>query len=156
MQKDDIVFSDFKDLYELTNKTADEHIAFYRNKKSLSENELFSIWKKLSAQAENFDKKDWTQNWHNWHKNIQAFEGHRYEAKFLIQNYLTDVLEELVIRLVNDLKDTTKLVQKTEWPHKETSNLSELIKQEIKHQIKLELSKRKKKHVSKSSEKSDK
>lgn len=139
MQREDI-FENCKDLNALTNKTADEHIAFYKNKENLTENELFGIWKRLSRQAENFDKMDWTENWHNWSKNMPAFIGNKYEAKFLIQNYLTDVLEELVTRLVRDFKDATKLVQKTEQRSDYANNLSGLIKQEIKRQVKLELS----------------
>lgn len=50
MQKDDI-FANYKSLYELTSKTADDHIAFYKIKKTMSTSELFNIWKNLSDQA---------------------------------------------------------------------------------------------------------
>lgn len=133
------VFSECKSLFELTNKTADDHIAFYKNKQTMSTSELFDIWKNLSNQAETFDKHDWTQNWINWHKNMPGFIGHKYEAKFLIQWFLTDVLETLVSRLVRDYADLTK--QKTE---PESEGIPELIRQEIRRQIRLELSKNKK------------
>lgn len=145
MQKDDI-FANYKSLYELTSKTADNHIAFYRNKETQSINDLFDIWKKLSDQAENFDKHDWTQNWHNWNKNFQAFQGHKYEAKFLIQWYLTEVLEELIKKLMKYYGDSIASIQENKKHQKNTSDdISELIKQEVKRQIKLELSKQKKK-----------
>lgn len=136
------IFESYKDLYELTSKTADEHIEFYKKKESIQITDLFDIWKKLSNQAEHFNKYDWTQNWHNWHKNIQAFEGHKYEAKFLIQNYLTEILETLVIRLVREFSDLAKMKEKTESVD---DDISELIKREVRRQIKLELSKQKKK-----------
>jgi len=141
MQKDD-VFANYKSLYELTSKTADDHIEFYKNKQTIPMSELFDLWKKLTNQAEKFDEHDWTQTWHNWHKNIQAFEGHKYEAKFLIQNYLTEVLETLVIRLIREFSDLAKTKQKLEPP---VNDMSELIKREIRRQIKLELSKQKNK-----------
>lgn len=141
MQKDDI-FADYKSLYDLTSKTADAHIEFYKNKETIPITNLFELWKKLSNQAENFNKHDWTQNWHNWHKNIQAFEGHKYEAKFLIQNYLTEVLETLVVKLVREFSDLAKTREKPESP---TQDISELIKQEVRRQIHLESSKQKRK-----------
>ncbi len=144
MQKDDNIFENYKDLYELTRKTVDEHIEFYKNKKSLSITELFGIWKKLSQQAENFDKRNWTENWHNWDKNFHVFEKHKFEARFLIQHYLTDVLEELIAKLIKNLENTVELVrEKTQ--HQPTGNLSELIKHEVKRQISLELAKQKRK-----------
>ncbi len=111
MQKDNDTFENYKDLYELTRKTVDEHIEFYKNKESLSKSELFEIWRKLSLQSENFDKRNWTENWHNWDKNFNAFEKHKFEAKFLIQHYLTDVLEELIAKSIKNLESTTELVQ---------------------------------------------
>ncbi|MFY9301286.1 MAG: hypothetical protein WAO91_08875 [Candidatus Nitrosotenuis sp.] len=140
MQKNDI-FVNYKSLYDLTSKTADAHIEFYKNKETIPVNSLFDIWKELSNQAENFDKHDWTQNWHNWHKNIQAFEGHKYEAKFLIQNYLTDVLKELITRLIKKFET----MPETRVKHQPIGNLSDLIKQEVKRQISLELAKQKRK-----------
>jgi len=140
MQKDDI-FANYKSLYELTSKTADDHIAFYKNKQTIPMSELFDLWKKLTNQAERFDEHDWTQTWHNWHKNIQAFEGHKYEAKFLIQHFLTDVLETLVIRLVREFSDLAKTREK---PEPRNEDISEMIRQEVKHQIKLELTRQKK------------
>ena len=145
MPKDEDIFENYKDLYELTKKTVDEHIEFYKNKESLSKSDLFEIWRKLSKQAENFDKRNWTENWHNWHKNIQAFEGHKYEAKFLIQHYLTDVLEELIAKLIKNLESTTELVQEKTQHQNPPDNLSELIKQEVKRQLTLELAKQKRK-----------
>src|SRR5690242_13467927 len=105
-----MMFEEYKDLHELTRKTVDENIEFYKKKKSLSTEDLFIIWKKLSQQAENFDKKDWAVNWNNWSKNFHAFEKHKFEAKFLIQNYLTNVLEELVGRLIEKFENHVKLV----------------------------------------------
>lgn len=43
------MFDEYEDdLYKLTAKTADDHIEFYKKKKSISETELLTIWKKLS------------------------------------------------------------------------------------------------------------
>ena len=47
-----LIFEEYEDLYKLTGKTVDEHIEFYKKKESLSEENLFTIWKKLSQQAE--------------------------------------------------------------------------------------------------------
>ena len=139
------IFENYKDLYELTKKTVDEHIEFYKNKESLSKSELFEIWRKLSGQSENFDKRDWTENWHNWDKNLHAFEKHKFEARFLIQHYLTDVLEELIAKLIKNLESTTELVQKKTQHQNSTDDLSELIKQEVKRQLASELAKKKRK-----------
>jgi hypothetical protein len=144
MQKDNDTFENYKDLYELTRKTVDEHIEFYKNKESLSKSELFEIWRKLSRQSENFDKRNWTENWHNWDKHFHAFEKHKFEARFLIQHYLTDVLEELIAKLIKNLENTVELVQK-KTQHQPTDNLSELIKQEVKRQLASELAKQKRK-----------
>jgi hypothetical protein len=144
MQKDDDIFEKYKDLYELTKKTVDEHIEFYKMKESLSVGELFEIWKKLSRQSENFDKRDWTENWHNWHKNMHAFEGHKYEAKFLIQHYLTEILEELIAKLIKKFANSLESTEeKTKNQKNENANLADLIKQEVRHQITLELAKQK-------------
>jgi|CXWL01.1.fsa_nt_gi hypothetical protein len=144
MSKDEDLFENYKDLYELTRKTVDEHIEFYKNKESLSTTKLFEIWRILSKQSENFDKRNWTENWHNWDKNFHAFEKHKFEARFLIQHYLTDVLEELIAKLIKNLENTIGLVrEKTQ--HQPTDNLSELIKQEVKRQLALELAKQKRK-----------
>jgi thioredoxin-related protein len=62
MKRAEAIFKEYVDLYELTKKTADDHIAFFKNKESVPMKELFAIWKKLSEQAENFDKNDWTVN----------------------------------------------------------------------------------------------
>lgn len=101
---------------------------------------MFKLWKKLSNQAEAFDERDWTQNWKNWHNNTPGFIGHKYEAKFLIQWYLTDVLEILITALIRDLE----LKQTGEKPEPQKENVSELIKQEIRRQTRMELSKQKK------------
>lgn len=138
--KQEDVFANYQSLYEFTSKIADEHIEFYKNKQSISMNELFDLWKKLSKQAESFDKHDWTQNWRNWHKNMPGFIGHKYEAKFLIQWYLTDVLETLVTKLVRDFE----LNESRGQPESQKDNVSEQIKQEIRRQIMMELSKQKK------------
>ena len=144
MQKDDDIFENYKDLYELTKKIVDDHMEFYKNKESLSKSDLFEIWRKLSRQSGNFDKRDWTENWHNWDKNLHAFEKHKFEARFLIQDYLTDVLEELIAKLIKNLENVTELVQKNTH-QSPTDNLSELIKQEVKRQLASELSKKKRK-----------
>jgi len=137
--KQEDVFANYKDLYEFTSKTTNDHIEFYKNKTNMSINDMFVLWKKLSYQAETFDNHDWTQNWKNWHENMPGFIWHKYEAKFLIQWYLTDVLETLITKLIRDfeLKETSK---QTEL---QKENVSELIKREVGRQIKLELSKQK-------------
>lgn len=141
------VFEEYKDLYELTRKTVDDHIDFYKKKESLSEGDLFALWKKLSHEASNFDKNDWTENWYNWHKNFHAFEKHKFEAKFLIQHYLTDVLEEMITRLVEQYSEHVKLVvEKEKHPQEITDNkLSSLIRDEVKRQVKEELASQKRK-----------
>ena len=61
------------------------------------------------------------------------------ESKFLIQNYLTDVLEELISRI---MKMFGKYVDQDESkkPSIETHDgLSDLIKQEVKRQVKEEI-----------------
>ncbi|MGY5151959.1 MAG: hypothetical protein ACW9XA_06790 [Candidatus Nitrosopumilus sp. bin_6a] len=138
----DSVFEEYEDLYKLTAKTADDHIEFYKKKEAIPEETLFDIWKKLSQQSENFDKRDWTENWHNWHKNLQGFERHQFEARFLIQHYLTDVLEELIDRLVQRFEKSIRLSERITEPSPKTE-LSELIKKEVKRQVKQELSKQK-------------
>jgi hypothetical protein len=104
------IFDEYPDLYKLTNRVVDEHIEFYRKKESVSVEELFKLWRRLSEMSTTFDKRDWTENWHNWHKNIHAFEKHQFEAKYLIENYLIEVLEELVAKLVRKFETDTKLI----------------------------------------------
>lgn len=139
MTNSDIIFQEYPDLYKLTAKTVDDNIEFYKKKESLSVEDLFAIWRKLSKQSEHFDEKDWTVNWHNWHKNFHAFEKHQMEAKFLIQHFMNDVLEELVARLIHNLE---KYVSMTEERKKsvpaQDAVLSHLIRTEIKRQIKQE------------------
>lgn len=140
----DLLFEEYEDLYKLTGKTVDEHIEFYKKKNLLSEKDLFAIWKKLSQQAEHFDEKDWTVNWHNWHKNLHGFEKHKFEAKFLIQNYLTDILEELVSRLIQNYEKYVKIVDASEKsPKVIDEDLSSLIITEIKRQVKQEFANQK-------------
>ena len=141
------MFDECKDLYELTRKTVDDHIEFYKKKEILSVEDLFVIWRKLSQHAASFDEKDWTANWDNWHKNFHAFEKHKFEAKFLIQHYLTDALEELIGRLVEMYEKHVKLVEERpklprEFPGGE---LSRLIRREVKRQVKEELATQKRK-----------
>lgn len=139
-KSNDSIFEEYKDLYELTGKTADDHIEFYKKKETLSDKDLFTIWKKLSEQATNFDERDWTDNWHNWDKNYNAFEKHKFEAKFLIQHYLTDVLEELLSRVVEKYGKYVKLVnERKNSPQELDGQLSHLIKREVKRQVKHEL-----------------
>lgn len=144
MSKED-VFENYKDLNDLTKKTADEHIEFYKNKESLSITELFEVWKKLSKQAENFDERNWTENWHNWEKHYHAFEKHKLEGKYMIQHYLTNVLEELIAKLIKNFESDISMIKEKTKPQKETNDISELIRQEVKHQIKLQLNKKKRK-----------
>lgn len=141
------MFEEYQDLYELTRKTADDHIEFYKKKETLSEGDLFAIWKKLSQQASSFDEKDWTVNWYNWHKNIQGFERHKYEAKFLIQHYLTDVLEELISRIFEKYGKYVEMIDARAKPSQEISpgNLSSLIREEVRRQVKEELASQKRK-----------
>jgi len=140
----DIIFEEYEDLYKLTKKTVDEHIEFYKKKESIPIQDLFAIWKKLSQQAENFDKRLWIENWHNWDKNMQAFERHKFEAKFLIQHYLTDVLEELASKLLTKYEESLRKAERTERPSL-TEDISLLVKKEVKRQIQQELKKKKKK-----------
>lgn len=141
----DIIFEEYEDLYKLTNKTVDAHIEFYKKKKSISIEDLFAIWKKLSQQAHNFDKRQWTENWHNWHKNMHAFERHKFEAKFLIQHYLTDVLEELAGRLITKYEESLRTIEQkiTEKPTL-NEDISQLVKKEVRRLVKQELKKKKK------------
>jgi len=137
----DTIFEEYADLYKLTAKTADEHIAFYKKKESLSMEYLFDVWHKLSLQALYFDDRLWIENWHNWAKNMQAFEGHKFEAKFLIQHYLTDVLDELVSRLITEyVKPALLKVKKSA----NKDEISELVKDEVTRQVKEALKKKKK------------
>lgn len=137
---DDSIFKEYEDLYKLTKKTADDHIEFYKYKESHSYDELFTIWKKLSQQAEHFSDRDWTENWHNWEKNYHAFEKHQLEARFLIQDYLTDVLEELIKRLIRTSEEYAKLVKKEEMsPQLSNKEISDLIRTEVKRTVKQEL-----------------
>ena len=63
------IFDEYEDLYKLTNKIVDEHIEFYKIKDSKSIDELFKLWRRLSFMADNFDKRQWTENWHDWYNN---------------------------------------------------------------------------------------
>ncbi len=141
---DNSMFEEYKDLYQLTSKTVDDHIEFYKKKESLPTQELFALWKKLSEQTANFDKNDWASSWRNWHENIHAFESHKFEAKFLIQNYLTVVLEELIGRIMGTLGKYLEPAEGTK-PSKETldDELSQLIKKELRRQVKEELASQK-------------
>ena len=135
-----LVFEEYEDLYKLTSKTADAHIEFYKNKEFLSYDELFTTWKRLSQQAEHFSDRDWTENWHNWEKNYHAFEKHQVEARFLIQDYLTDVLEEMIRRLIRTCEEYTKLATKEEESTQiSNKEISDLIKKEVKRIVKQEL-----------------
>lgn len=137
------MFEEYKDLYKLTSKTVDDHIEFYKTKNSLSMQDLFNLWKKLADQAENFDKKDWFVTWNPKNKNIHAFDSRRFEAKYLIQGFLTIVLEELIRRLVNDYTDCMKLVKSQKPSQISDNNLSKWIRNEVKRQIKEELANQK-------------
>lgn len=134
------MFEEYKDLYKLTSKTVDDHIEFYKTTASLSEESLFDLWKKLSDQAENFDKRNWMESWNPNNKNFHAFESHKFEAKFLIQNFLTDVLEELIHRLAEKFEKCVKLIENEAKSSQITDrNLSVFIRNEVKQQIKKEL-----------------
>jgi len=148
-KSNDSVFDEYKDLYKLTSKTADDNIEFYKTKESLSESDLFAIWRKLSNQAASFDKRDWTENWYNWHKNYHAFEKHKLEAKFLIQHYLADVLAELVGRLVKKCEQFAMIAEeRKKLPKELDDDLSSLVRREVKKLVKEELEKRKTKKKS--------
>lgn len=140
-------FDEYEDLYKLTNKIVDEHIEFYKTKESRSTEELFKLWRRLSTMADDFDKRQWTENWHNWHKNFHAFEKHKLEGKFLIQNYLTNVLEELLSKTIHNFSEQLEAYASKTEKKKPVQNgsLVELIKNEVKHQVKLELANQKKK-----------
>lgn len=141
------MFEEYKDLYKLTSKTVDDHIEFYKKRESIPMDDLFDLWRKLSQQAENFDKRDWRENWHNWHKNIHAFESHKFEAKYLIQGFLTDVLKELLERVITKYEKHVKSMDgKIKLPQKiPDDELSSLIRREVKRQIKEELANQKRK-----------
>jgi hypothetical protein len=137
------MFEEYKDLYKLTSKTVDDHIEFYKTKESLPMKDLFELWRKLSGQAENFDKKDWFETWNPNNKNFHAFESHKFEAKYLIQGFLTHVLEELIRRLVNDYTKCIELTKRMKPAHITDNNLSELIRNEVKRQVREEFSNQK-------------
>jgi len=139
------MFEEYKDLYKLTSKTVDDHIEFYKKKESLPMGELFNLWKKLSQQAENFDKRNWFESWNPNNKNFHAFESHKFEAKYLIQGFLTHVLEELIRRLVDDYTKCIELTKSLKPAQINDSNLSELIRNEVKRQVREELAKQKQK-----------
>ena len=75
---------------------------------------------------------------------MHAFERHKFEAKFLIQHYLTDVLEELASKLLTKYDESLKNAERTEKPSL-TEDISILVKKEVKRQIQQELKKKKKK-----------
>jgi len=133
------MFEEYKDLFQFTSKTADDHIEFYKKKESLPVSDLFAIWKKLSQQADNFNDHDWTVGWTNFHKNFQGYERHKMEAKFLIQNYLTDVLEELISRIMKMFGKYIDQAESKKLPEETHVGLSDLIKQEVKRQVKEEI-----------------
>ena len=140
-RKKNPVFESYEDLYNLTNKTADEHIQFFTTRKTKIDEDLWEIYNKLSEQSKRFENIDWTNNWINWSKNLHAFEKHCMEAKFLIENYLREVLEELLIRQMNQYK---KLLEKYEstshsTPPKYDEVLFKMLKKEIKKSVKEEL-----------------
>lgn len=137
------MFEEYKDLYKLTSKTVDDHIAFYKTKESLPMKDLFDLWRKLQNQAENFDKKDWFETWNHKNKNFHAFDSHRFEAKYLIQGFLTVVLEELIRRLVNDYAECIKLTKSLKPAPSYDANLSEVIRNEVRRQVKQELANKK-------------
>lgn len=139
------MFEEYKDLYKLTSKTVDDHIEFYKTNESLSRGDLFNLWRKLSGQAENFDKKDWSESWNPNNKNFHAFESHKFQAKYLIQGFLTHVLEELIRRLINDYTKCVELTKSLKPAQINDNNLSELIRSEVKRQVKEEFANQKRK-----------
>lgn len=148
-RKKDPVFEPYEDLYKLTNKIADQHIEFYKTRKTKTDEDLWEIYKKLSVQSEKFEDMDWTDKWHNWSKNFQAFEKHCMEARFLIENYLRDVLEEMLIRRTDQYKE---LLDKYEYAlhtipsqPKPDEDLFKMIKKEIKKAVKEEIKAKKRK-----------
>jgi len=139
------MFEEYKDLYSLTSKTVDDHIEFYKTRKSLSMTDLFNLWKKLSNQAENFDKKDWFETWNPKNKNFHAFDSHRFEAKYLIQGFLTVVLEELIHRLVDDYTKCIELAKNQKPTQVYDGSITDLIRNEVKRQVREELANQKRK-----------
>lgn len=139
------MFEEYKDLYKFTSKTADDHIEFYKTKESLSMSDLFALWKKLSQQAEAFNDHDWTSGWTNWHKNYQGFERHKMEAKFLIQSYLTNVLVELLDRIMKMFGKYLEKEESKKPPEETHDGLSDLIKQEVQRQVREEIASGKRK-----------
>ena len=139
------MFDEYKDLYSLTSKTVDDHIEFYKTRKSLSMTDLFNLWKKLSNQAENFDKKDWFETWNPKNKNFHAFDSSRFEAKYLIQGFLTVVLEELIHRLVDDYTKCIELAKNQKPAQVYDGSITDLIRNEVKRQVREELVNQKRK-----------
>lgn len=141
------MFEEYKDLYKLTSKTVDDHIEFYKKKETLPIQDLFNLWRKLSQQAENFDKRNWYESWNHKNKNFHAFDSHKFEAKYLIQGFLTDVLEELLDRVITKYEKYVKSIdERTKLPQKISDDeLSSLIKREVKRQLKKELANQKQK-----------
>jgi len=131
------MFEEYKDLHNLTSKTVDDHIEFYKIKESLSEEVLFGLWQKLSDQAENFDKRNWFESWNHNNKNFHAFDSLKFQAKYLIQGFLTDVLEELIRRLVKNYSKCVELAKESrKSPQIPNYDFSVLIRDEVKRQIK--------------------
>jgi len=144
-RKKDPVFEPYEDLYKLTNKTADEHIEFYKTRKAKTDENLWEIYSKLSVQSKKFENIDWIDKWHNWSKNINGFEKHCMEAKFLIENYLRDVLEEILIRNIDLYKELLdKYESASHIPSQSNEGLSGMIKKEIRKAVKEELVKKRK------------
>lgn len=139
------MFEEYKDLYKLTSKTVDDHIEFYKKKETLPIGDLFDLWRKLSGQAENFDKRGWFESWNPNNKNFHAFESHKFEAKYLIQCFLTAVLEELIRRVVKDYAESIELAKSLKPVQISDNNLSDLIRNEVKRQVKEELGNQKRK-----------
>lgn len=166
------IFEEYEDLFKLTSKTADNHIAFYKNRKKISSEDLYALYTKISTQSKKFEKNQWL-NWINqktgkiWYKDLQGFESHVFEAEYLIENFLTDILEEMLVRASDSLEKAALLVEKAtkaaEKAVKEEEKKPEIneeffekltkeIKKSVKQEITSQLSKTRKK--TKSSKKS--
>ena len=79
---------------------------------------------------------------------MNAFEKHCMEAKFLIENYLRDVLEEILIRnidLYRELYDKYESASQV-IPSQSHEDLFKMIKKEIRKVVKEELAAKKRKN----------
>lgn len=144
-------FDGCTELFKVIEKTLDESIKFRKHKDSFSNDDLFSIWRRLSSQSIFFDFIEWNEAW-QWRENLSEFERHKFRGKYLIQDYLTEVLDELVKRLVNTFKESIKILRQeaAQAGRNHREDLSVLVRKEVRRQLKQELTKQNRKKMKKS------